>query len=175
MPILTGSASLSRFDVALPPTVTFDEQEFREIRAGAEVRESIGFLPFEPQADYQIGAARWAFRVRIDKLSPDPTALRERIADLIRSELEATASDKLSRRRRKELKHLAEEELLRDARPSSKIIEGVLDDGVLHLGTTSNAVIGKVLLLLRKGADLDTLGLQRAPDDDPRLGPDRQG
>jgi hypothetical protein len=150
MPILRGSASLTRFQVALSPTLTFDEFEFREISPGAEVRESIGFIPFEPEAEYQIGAARWAFRIRIDKLQPDPTAVRERLASLLRSEQEQTNSERISPRRKKELKHLAEEELLRDARPSSKIIEGVLDDGILLLGTTANSVIGKCMLLLRK-------------------------
>ena len=150
MPILRGSASLTRFNVALPPTLDFGQAEFREIVPGSEVRETIGFLPFEPTADYQVASARWAFRIRIDRLQPDATAVRERLAGLLRDEEEQTGTQRISARRRKELKHLAEEELLRDARPSSKIVEGVIADGGLQTGTTANSVIGKCLLLLRK-------------------------
>lgn len=151
MPLLSGSVSCTRFDVHSPTAdLDFDAQAFRAIAPGSEVRESIGFVPFEPGAEYQVGAARHAFRVRIDRLRPDPTAVRERLRELVASEQEATGAPFVPPKRRTELRHLAEEELLVDARPQSQIVEGVIDGRVLYLATTSNNVLGKIALLLRK-------------------------
>lgn len=151
MPILSGSASLARFNVPLQPTdLDFDQHAYREILPGSQIRESIGFVPFEPGAEYRVGHDRHAFRIRIDKLSPDPTILRERLRSLIATELAETGFEAVGARKRKELRHLAEEELLADARPVSKIIEAVIDGKVLHVGTTANSILGKITLLLRK-------------------------
>ncbi len=151
MPILSGSASLTRFNVPVQTSeLPFDEHAFKEILPGSEIRESIGFIPFESGAEYRVGHDRFAFRVRIDKLAPDPTVLRERLQGLIATEIEMTGFDTVSSRKRKELRNLAEEELLREARPSSKIVEAVLDGNVLQIGSTANSVIGKITLLIRK-------------------------
>jgi hypothetical protein len=151
MPLLSGSVSCTRLAVHSPITdLDFDAQAFRAIAPGSEVRESIGFVPFEPGAEYRVGTARWAFRVRLDRLRADPTAVRERLRDLIDGEQEATGSPFVAPKRRTELRHLAEEELLADARPQSQIVEGTIDGRLLYLGTTSNNVLGKVILLLRK-------------------------
>lgn len=150
MPILTGSASLTRCTVLSGPNPPdFDTAPFVALAEGSEVCESIGFLPFEPGAEYQVAHDRWAFRVRFDQLRPDPTAVRERLADLVRVEREQSGGF-VGAKKRKELRHLAEEELLVEARPRSQIFECVLDGRILHLGTTANAHIGRILLLLRK-------------------------
>ena len=151
MPLLSGAVSCTRFSVHSPTSeLDLDAQAFRAIAPGSEVRESIGFVPFEPGAEYRVGTDRWAFRVRIDRLRPDPTAVRERLRDLIAAEREATGAPFVPPKRRTELRHLAEEELIADARPQSQIVEGVIDGRVLYLAATSNNVLGKVILLLRK-------------------------
>ena len=149
MPILSGSASLTRFTVNTQE-IDLESQEFRAISPGSEVQESIGIVPFERESDMQIGPSRWAFRVRIDTLRPDATAVKERLADLIRTELEDSGHPTVGARKRKELRNLAREEMMIDARPTSKIIEAVIDDRVMYLGTTANSTIGKVILLLRR-------------------------
>lgn len=151
MGLLSGSISVTRFNVPSTPDVPdFDEIPFRALQPGSEVRESVGFVPFEPEAPYQVGNRRFAFRVRMDKVKPDPTLLRERLAELVRSEMEATGAAFVGAKKRKELRHLAEEELVVQATPQSRIIEGVLDDHVLYLGTTANNRLGTLLLLLRR-------------------------
>ena len=149
MPILSGSASLTRFTVNTQE-IDLESQEFRAIAPGSEIQESIGIVPFEPESDLQIGPSRWAFRVRIDTLRPDATAVRERFNDLIRLEVEETGNPTVGARKRKELRNLAREELILDARPTSRIIEAVIDDRVLHVGTTANSTLGKIILLLRR-------------------------
>lgn len=151
MPILAGSLSMTRFNVAsIPAEPDFDELGFREILPGSEVRESIGFVPFEPGEPYLAGTRRFAFRVRIDRLTPDPTAVKERFSTLLRTEREFTGAQSIGPKKRRELKILAEQELLVSSTPRSKIIEGVIDDRVLYLATTANAYIGKVIQLLRR-------------------------
>ena len=151
MGLLSGSISVTRFTVSsTPDEPDFEQVPFRGIQPGSEVRESQGFVPFEPEAPYQVGHRRYAFRVRIDKVKPDPTLLRERVAELVRTEMESTGAAYVGPKKRKELRHLAEEELVVQASPQSQIIEGVLDDHVLYLGTTANNRIGSILLLLRR-------------------------
>lgn len=150
MGLLTGSASVSRFNVkAAPPKLDFELARFQAIPDGSEIRESVGFVPFEPGAEYQVGARRWAFRVRIDRLVPDPTAVKERLRDLIRGELEAGAAS-VGPKRRKLLRELAEEELLIGCAPRVKIIEAVIDGGVLYVGSTSKTDLGIVAQQLRR-------------------------
>lgn len=169
MPLLSGSPSLSRFNVPLQTEdLDFDAQAFREIQPGSERRESIGFIPFEPGADYRIGHDRFAFRVRIDRLAADPTALRERLRGLLATEMEQTGFDSVSARRRKELRNLAQEELIADARPTSKIIEAVIDGTTLHVASTANSVLGKITNLVRKlgfAADFKTPWIDRGDED----------
>ena len=151
MSLLTGSASVTRFNVlSCPEEPDFEQREFSEIVPGSELRESVGFVPFEPGASYRVGNRRFAFRVRIDKLRADPTALQERHKGLLRSEMEMTGASFVGSKRRKELRHLAEEELLVNATPRSKIVEGCIDDRVLYVGSTAKADLGVVTTLLRQ-------------------------
>lgn len=151
MGLLSGTASVTRFNVtASPEEPDFDAAAFRAIAPGSEVRESIGFLPVEPGADYRVGNRRWAFRLRIDRLRADPTAVAERLKQLVAAELEATGAPFLGPGKRKRLKELAEEELIVQSSPRSKIVEGVIDDGLLYLGTTAKNTIGLATGLLRR-------------------------
>lgn len=150
MGLLTGFASVSRFNVkAAPPKLDFETARFQAIPDGSEIRESVGFVPFEPGAEYAIDHQRWAFRVRIDRLVPDPTAVKERLRDLIRGELEGGA-DFVSAKRRKQFRELAEEELLIGCAPRVKIIEAVIDGDVLYVGSTSKTDLGIVAQQLRR-------------------------
>lgn len=160
MGLLSGSASVTRFNVtASPEEPDFDAAAFRAIAPGSEVRESIGFLPVEPGADYRVGNRRWAFRLRVDRLRADPTAVAERVKQLVAAELESTGAPFLARGKRKRLKELAEEELIVQSSPRSKIVEGVIDvapagaqanAGLLYLGTTAKNTIGLATGLLRR-------------------------
>jgi hypothetical protein len=151
MGLLSGSASVTRFNVtARPPEPDFESAAFRAIAPGSEVRESIGFVPMEPGADYLIGTGRWAFRLRIDRLRPDPTAVAERLKQLVAAELETTGAQALGPGKRKRLKELAEEELIVQSSPRSKIVEGVIDGDLLYLGTTAKNTIGLASGLLRR-------------------------
>jgi hypothetical protein len=133
-----------------PVEVDFEAAAFREIAVGSEVRESIGFVPYEPGAEYLVGSARWAFRVRIDRLRPDPTTVRERVMQLVASESEATGSPFIGPRKRRKLKELAEEEVLSNTFPTSRIVECALDGDVLYVGSTAKGQSGRVLTVLRK-------------------------
>lgn len=151
MGILSGSASISRFNVvACPELPDFDRLPFEPIVGGSEVRERMGFVPFEPDEPYQVGNRRFAFRVRIDKKAPDPTAVRERVKQLVKTELETTGAPYVGPQKRKRFKELAEEELLVHASPRSKIVEGVIDGDVLYVDTTAKSYLGTVVLLLRQ-------------------------
>lgn len=150
MGLLSGSASVTRYNVtSRPPHLDFEKARFQEIEPGSEVRHSHGFLPMELGADYEIGAERFAFRVRMDHLKADPTLLRERFRELVRAEFDSGAKF-LNTKRRRELRELAEEELLVRTLPSSRIIEGVLDGNILYVGTSAKNFLGVILELLRK-------------------------
>ncbi|MEM9558220.1 MAG: hypothetical protein AAGC60_28440 [Acidobacteriota bacterium] len=150
MALLSGSASVSRYSVV--PVVEdpgFERAGFREILPGSEVREAAGFVPLEPEAPYSAGHARWFFRVRIDTLRADPTAVKERVKELVRVEIEQGMGF-VGPKKRKKLKELAEEELIVQSRPRTKIVEGCLDGATLWIGSTAKSVIGKVLEQLRR-------------------------
>lgn len=150
MGLLSGSASVTRCRIdSKPETIDFDEAAFREIPFSSSIRERIGFLPAEPGADYQIGQHRWVFRVRIDELKPDPTAVRERFKELLKAERDAAGELFVPAGRRKSLREQAEEEILVNTTPRSKIIEACLDRDNLWIGSTSDAVLGTILILLR--------------------------
>ena len=150
MGLLSGSVSVTRYNVtSRPDRLDFDRLRFTEIAPGSELRESRGFLPFELGADYQVGEDRWAFRIRIDRVRPDPTLVRERVRSLVQTEIEAGA-EVVGPKKRRQLKQLAEEELVVSTSPRSKIIEGYIDDDVLYVGTTAKTHLGVVAELLRK-------------------------
>lgn len=149
MGLLTGSASVTRCIVtSRPDEIKFDSAAFEEITPGATLRERNGFIPFEPGAEYQVGQRRWAFRVRIDVLKPDPTRVQERLKELIRAHVESADDPFVSIRKRRELRQLAEEEILLVTSPRSRVIECCLDDSTLWIGTTAKAHLGTVLGLL---------------------------
>ena len=170
MGLLTGSASVTRcIATARPDNPNFDSVPFEEILPGSTVKERIGFLPFEPGADYQIGENRWAFRVRTDVLKPDPTRVQERLKELVKSEREGADHPFISAKKRRLLKQLAEEELLVSATPRSRVIECCLDDHTLWIGTTAKSHIGIILGLLYQ---VDVISDFRTPwqdhgDEDP--------
>ena len=150
MGLLSGSASVTRFTVVSQrEEPDFESLRFVEIEPGSSIRERIGFVPFEPEAPYRIGQHRFAFRVRIDRLKPDPTAVRERVKVMVKAELEATGNDRVSARRRRDMRHMAEEELLVRTTPRSKVIECCIDGSQLYVGSTANAYLGLVLGLLQ--------------------------
>ena len=169
MGILTGSISLTRFNIAPrleePP---FDKERFVEIQPGTTTREVSGFQPFEPEAPYQTGAARYFFRVRFDKLTPDPVAVKERLRELVKLEFEQGA-EFVGPRKRKMLKELAEEELLAQTRPRTKIIEGCMDGSVLYIGSTAKNYVGRVLELLRRVGVQTELKAPWLERDDPEV------
>lgn len=150
MGLLSGSISVTPCLVtARPDDPDFDSARFLALEPGSSVRERVGFLPFEPGAPYRMGHTRWAFRVRVDRLRPDPVAVAERLTEMLVAERESTGEAVVPARRRKRLRQQAEEELLVQATPRTKVIECVLDDHKLYLGTTANAWIGLVLERLR--------------------------
>jgi hypothetical protein len=151
MGLLSGSVSVTRFNVvARPVELAFDEQAFREIPPGSEVRESAGFVAFEPGAGYQTGHQRWPFRVRVDRLAPDATSVAERVRQLVAAEREATGAPTVGSRRRRRLRELAEEELIVRSSPRSRIVEGVVAGDVVYVGSTAKGVLGTVVGLLRR-------------------------
>src|SRR4029077_2306949 len=97
--------------------------QFWEIEPGSEVRERMGFVPFELEAPWEVAKGRYVFRVRIDKVRPDPTAVKERIRELVKAEMEATGKTFVGAKTRKKLKELAEAEQCMRQAPRSKIIE----------------------------------------------------
>jgi hypothetical protein len=151
VPLLSGSAAITRFRV----TSRFDEPDFDRlpfapILPSSEARESVGFVPFAPDAPYAVGSQRWAFRVRIDRRKPEAAAVRERLQQLIATELQLTGREFVGGKRRRELKELAEAELLAGATPRTKVIECCLDGKTLLVASTAKAYLGVVLELLRR-------------------------
>lgn len=150
MPLLSGPLSVSRFRVvAAPEQPDFEQRAFYAIPPGSEVRESIGFVAMVPGAPWEVGHQRYAFRVRQDRLRPDPTLVRERVAELVAVELEQSAEGFVSGKKRRRLKALAEDELLAAANPTSRIVEGCLDGDLLYLATAAKTMVGRCLELLR--------------------------
>ena len=151
MGILKGTISLTRFNVvSRPEEPDFELASFVAIPPGSERRESVGFVPFQLEAPYRLGAARFAFRVRIDTVKPDPTAVRERLDQLEKTELETSGNTFVGSKKRRELKNLAEEELLVQTPPKAKIIEGVIEGNTVYVATTADAHLGRVLIELHK-------------------------
>jgi hypothetical protein len=150
MGLLSGPLSVTRFRVlSAPEPPDFELRAFYAIPPRSEQRESVGFVPMFPGAPWDAGTRRYAFRVRFDRLRPDPTLVKERLAELVATELEQSPDGFVSGKKRRRLKALAEEELMAAANPTSRIVEGCLDDQVLYLATAAKSQIGRVLELLR--------------------------
>ncbi len=150
MGLVSGMLSASRFAVVTRPREPdFDALAFEPLPPGSERRESAGFAPLEPDAPYQIGPDRFAFRLRFDRVRPDPAAVAERTRALERAEAAAAGLERIAGRRRRELQALAEEEIARATPPRTHFVEGVLDGERLYLATTARARIGSCLALLR--------------------------
>ena len=151
MGLLSGSASVARFQVLeRPAEPEFDDLAFEPIPPGSERRESAGFVPVEPDAPYRSAHDLWAFRLRFDRIRPDPTAVAERLAALARAELGGSGLATLAATRRRELKALAAEEIARATPPRTAFVEGALDGATLYLGTTARGRVGHCVLLLRQ-------------------------
>jgi hypothetical protein len=170
MGLLSGTVSVTRFNVSVPPDgPDFERARFWAIEPGSEVRERMGFVPFEIEAPYEVGQGRWAFRVRIDKVRPDPTAVKERVKELIRSEMEATGAPFVGSKTRKKLRELAESELCALQAPRTKIVECCIDGSLLYVASTAKSYLGSVLTLLRQAgveADFKAPWLDEAPEAD---------
>ncbi len=150
MGLLSGTVAVTRFSLShTPEEIDFDKESFREIEPGSEVRESVGCVPFEPDAEYKAGEGRWFFRLRIDKVTPDPTRVQERVKEMVRAEIDQGAVFVGPKKRRK-MKEMAEEELLFETRPRTKIIEACINGDILYVGSTAKAYLGRVMELVRR-------------------------
>jgi hypothetical protein len=170
MGILSGTVSVTRYNVVVPPEgPDFERAPFFAIEPGSEVRERTGFVPFELDAPYEVAKGRYAFRVRIDRLRPDPTAVRERVRELVKAEMEATGAPFVGAKMRKRLRELAEQELLRHQAPRTVILECCIDGGLLYIGSAAKSALGTVLTLLRQAgvaAEPKAPWLDEAPEID---------
>jgi hypothetical protein len=170
MGLLSGTVSVTRFNVSVPPDgPDFERARFWAIEPGSEVRERMGFVPFEIEAPYEVGQGRWAFRVRIDKVRPDPTAVKERVKEMIRAEMETTGAPFVGSKTRKKLRELAESELCAGQAPRTRILECCIDGTILYVASTAKTYLGTVLTLLRQAgveADFKAPWLDEAPEAD---------
>lgn len=171
MGFLSGNLACTRFSVvALPEEVDFEKAAFRLIQRGSNITESSGFVPFEIDEPYETANKRYAFRVRIDKINVDSTMVKERLRELIKTEIDM--GNFPGPKMKKKLKELAEQEIQSQTNPRSKVIEGVIDNTLLYVGSTSKAHIGTVLELLRiAGVEVEyktpwlDAGLEEEPND----------
>lgn len=170
MGILNDSLAITRFNAIVPPEgPDFDRVSFYQIDPGSEVRERAGIVPFEPEAPFEIAQGRYAFRVRVDRRKPDATAVKERVKELVRAEMEATGAPFVGPKTRKRLRELAEQELLFHQAPKVKIVECVLDGSLLYVTTTAKSFLGIVEALLRQAGvavDFKAPWLDEAPEVD---------
>lgn len=170
MSILGDSVAITRFNATVPPEgPDFERITFYEIEPGSEVRERAGVVPFETDAPFEIAQDRYAFRVRIDRRRPDATAVKERVKQLIKVEMETTGAPFVGPKTRKRLRELAEQELLVHQPPKVRIVECLLDGAVLYVATTAKSVLGLVTALLRQAgiaADFKAPWLDEAPEAD---------
>ncbi|MCB1051486.1 MAG: hypothetical protein KDC71_12885 [Acidobacteria bacterium] len=149
MGFMAGSVACTRFNVVATPTeIDFDRYAFSPILKGTYTKESVGFIPFEPGEPYEVGQGRYAFRLRIDKIQIDSTQLKERLRELIKTETELSGPP--GKKKMRDLKDLAEEELLMVATPRTKIIECYLDQYILFVATTSKGQLGTVCSYLKR-------------------------
>ena len=170
MGLLSGTVAVTRFNVVVPPEgPDFERARFWEIEPGSEVRERMGFVPFELDAPYEVAQGRYAFRVRIDQIRPDATAVKERLKELVKAEMEATAKPFVGGKTRKKLRELAEAESVSRQAPRTKIVECCIDGAILYVASTAKSWLGTVLTLLRQAGvdgDFKAPWLDEAPEAD---------
>lgn len=170
MGLLSGTVSVTRFNAAVPAEgPDFERAQFWAIEPGSEVRERMGFVPFEIDAPWEVAKGRYVFRVRVDTVRPDPTAVKERMRELMKAEMEATGKTFVGSKTRKKLKDLAEAESCMRQAPRTRIIECCLDNNLLYVASTAKAHLGTVLTLLRQTgveADFKAPWLDEAPEVD---------
>ncbi|CAM2066985.1 Recombination-associated protein RdgC [Sulfidibacter corallicola] len=169
MGLLNGAVACTRFTILnMPEEIPFDQLPFRAITPGSAIRERSGVVPYKPEEPFLIGAGRWAFRVRIDKVLLDSTLINERLMELIKVEEENVGPP--SPQTRRQLRKLAEDELMEHPSPKSKIIECYIENLILYVGSTSKGHIGAVLeLLQRVGIEVEykTPWIDRGLDEPP--------
>jgi hypothetical protein len=149
MPLLHGSIQCVRYNLLFcPEHPDFESLAFEPIPPMSALKERSGFIPFVPEHAYELGPGRFAFRVRKDTVKIDSTRLKERIQDLLRREEAEVGFPNL--KRKKEIRQMVEEELLRETTPRCKIIECYVDGNILFLGSTSHADQDLVTNLMKK-------------------------
>lgn len=150
MGLLSGTVAITRFNVVVPQEgPDFERARFWEIEPGSEVRERIGVVPFELEAPYEVAQGRYAFRVRVDRVRPDATAVKERMKELVKAEMEATGKTFVGPKTRKKLRELAEAESAMRQAPRTQIVECCIDGTLLYVASTAKTWLGTVLTLLR--------------------------
>jgi hypothetical protein len=168
MGLLSGTVAVTRFNVAVPPDgPDFERARFWEIEPGSEVRERMGVVPFELDAPYEVAQGRYAFRVRVDRVRPDATAVKERMKELVKAEMEATGKTFVGSKTRKKLRELAEAESAMRQAPRTKIVECCIDGSILYVASTAKTWLGTVLTLLRQAGvegDFKAPWLDEAPE-----------
>jgi hypothetical protein len=172
MGLLSGTVAVTRFNVAVPlEGPDFERARFWEIEPGSEVRERIGFVPFDLDAPYEVAKGRYAFRVRIDRVRPDATAVKERLKELLKTEMESTGRSFVGAKTRRKLRELAEAESALRQAPRIRILECCIDGPLLYVGSTAKTHLGTVLTLLRQAGvegDFKAPWLDEAPEADER-------
>lgn len=170
MGLLSGTVAVTRFNVVVPAEgPDFERAPFWEIEPGSEVRERIGFVPFELEAPYQVALGRYVFRVRIDRVRPDATAVKERLRELVKLEMETSGKPFVGPKTRRKLRDLAEAELAARQAPRTKILECCIDGPLLYVASTAKSSLGLILALLRQAgveSDFKAPWLDEAPEVD---------
>jgi hypothetical protein len=170
MGLLSGTVAVTRFNVAVPPEgPDFERARFWEIEPGSEVRERMGFVPFELDAPWEAAQGRYVFRMRIDRIRPDATAVKERLRELIKAEMEATGKTFVGPKTRKKLRELAEAESALRQAPRTSIVECCIDGPILYVASTAKTYLGTVITLLRQAGvegDFKAPWLDEAPEAD---------
>jgi hypothetical protein len=172
MSLLGKSVSITRFNVGMPPAPDWGKLRFYEIEQGSEVRERVGIVPFDFDdllftdvgSPYHIGMARWVFRLRVDKRTPDATAVKERVRQLVKVEVDAGVG--VTPKKRRQFKTLAEAESLLGQKPKTTLVECVIEKGVLYVASTAKSLLGLVVSTLRQAGivtELKTPWLDEAP------------
>ncbi len=170
MGLLSGTVAVTRFNVAVPAEgPDFERARFWEIEPGSEVRERMGFVPFELDAPWEVAQGRYVFRLRIDRIRPDATAVKERLRELIRGEMESTGKTFVGPKTRKKLRDLAEAESAMRQAPRTKIVECCIDGPILYVASTAKTYLGTVISMLRHAGvegELKAPWLDEAPEAD---------
>lgn len=168
MGLLSGTVAVTRFNVAVPQEgPDFERARFWEIEPGSEVRERIGIIPFELDSPYEVAQGRYVFRVRVDRIRPDATAVKERMKELIKVEMETTGKPFVGPKTRKKLRDLAEAESAMRQAPRTQIVECCIDGSILYVASTAKTWLGTVLTLLRQAGvegDFKAPWLDEAPE-----------